>query len=106
MKSKITIEIDHDNQPIIRIAYEYSPDVRDTLVKRFLESFGSDACWSKFYYDNHDPNQPNKHAILRPICAVDLPEEAKVMNAAAQQHLEIQNGFPQGTFEKPIGPTI
>ena len=40
MKSKITIDVDQDNQPIIKVEYSESDDVRDKLVKRFIENFG------------------------------------------------------------------
>lgn len=88
MKSKITIEIDDDNQPIIKINYVESEDVRDSLVKRFLDTFGSEVCWAKFNYINY--SLPNKKAILRPISAYDLPEEAKTMTLSANEHLKIQ----------------
>lgn len=40
MESTITIDIDTDNNPVIKIMYKYSTDVKDTLVKRFLDAFG------------------------------------------------------------------
>jgi hypothetical protein len=93
MKSKIQIDIDHDNQPIIRIDYIQSEDVRDKMVKRFLETFGSEVCWAKFQYEGHgvDLIGVNSRAIVRPICAYDLPEESKTMVLAAKEHLKMRD---------------
>jgi hypothetical protein len=73
MLSKITIEIDHDNQPIIKIKYEASPDVRDSLVKRFMETFHGASCFATFFFDNSVHDMANKVAHIRPI----KPEEMK-----------------------------
>jgi hypothetical protein len=98
MKSRITIEIDHDNQPIIKINYEPSGDVRDALVKRFMESFGGASCWATFLFDNAGYEANNRVATIRPIHPTELPEkvgsivdEAK-RQASAQSVLEGQ--FP------------
>lgn len=40
MKSKITIDLDENNTPVVLIKYESSEDVRDKMVKRFLEKIG------------------------------------------------------------------
>lgn len=39
MLSKIKIDIDFDNQPIIVLDYKESDDLRDKLIKRFIEGF-------------------------------------------------------------------
>lgn len=93
MKSRISIDVDHDNQPIIKIEYSESDDVRDKLVKRFLESFGGDSCWATFnFYDSPTIHQSNNvlntHAIIRPINTYDIPELAEDVNYKAKFHLE------------------
>ena len=50
MKSRITIDVDYDNQPCILIDYQESDDVRDKLVKRFLEGFGGESVFAHFQY--------------------------------------------------------
>jgi len=62
MKSRITIDVDSSNQPIIKIEYKESEDVRDKLVKRFLEGFGSESTFANFFYEGN-----NSTAILVPI---------------------------------------
>ena len=89
MKSRITIEIDHDNQPIIQIQYEESPDVRDKLVKRFLESFGGSSCWATFYFSQNS-EYGDISASIRPIHPTNLPEAVKPMIAEAAKHEKIQ----------------
>ena len=39
MKSRITIDVDYDNQPIIKIEYLESEDVRDKLLVQFLKEY-------------------------------------------------------------------
>lgn len=39
MKSRISIALGEENQPVIKVDYKYSDDVRDHLVKRFIEGF-------------------------------------------------------------------
>lgn len=97
MKSKIRIEIDHDNQPIIRINYVSTDDVRDKLVKKFLESFGSQSCWAKFHFNNETHVNLNNVATIRPICAYDLPEEVKIMQSEADAHLKMRYVEPKPT---------
>jgi hypothetical protein len=100
MKSRISIDVDYDNQPIIKIEYSESEDVRDKLVKKFLESFGSDSCWARFNYHERPtiytpPHGQNTHAIIRPICAYNLPEESILFNNMAKQHLEMRKNIPE-----------
>lgn len=90
MKSTIRIDVDHDNQPVIRIEYFPSEDVRDTLVKKFLETFGG-SCWARFFFrQSNDPQPVNTTAYLRPICAFDLPEEVEFFNREAESHRKMQ----------------
>jgi hypothetical protein len=80
MKSKITIDVDQDNTPIIKVEYIPSEDVRDKLVKKFLEAFGSYSCWAHTFFI-HNENAPvvNNTMIVRPISSDDLKEQAEGM---------------------------
>lgn len=74
MRSRITIDLDQDNQPIIKIDYLASEDVRDKMVKRFLESFGG-SCEAVFRFENPiGIEYINSTAIIRPP-APPRPEE-------------------------------
>lgn len=70
MKSKITIDLDFDNQPVIKIDYQHSEDVRDKMVKRFLETFGYTSAWAKITFEE-SPSDGSKGdtsvSRLRPI---------------------------------------
>lgn len=79
MKSKIIIDIDYDNQPIIRINYEESEDVRDGLVKRFLETFGHESSYASFRFVYNGDNSLNAYARLRPIKPEDMGDVAKTI---------------------------
>lgn len=68
MKSRITIDVDYENQPIIKIEYLESEDVRDKLVKRFLESFGYDSIYCTHnFMDRLEPNNNNKESWIKPV---------------------------------------
>lgn len=87
MKSKITIDLDDDNQPIIKIDYFYSEDVRDKMVKRFLEDFGGNSYWAKFRY-SEDPapyGSTDRTALIRPIKESDIPMYSDIMSKAADE---------------------
>jgi hypothetical protein len=89
MKSKITIDVDWDNQPIIKIEYEDSPDVRDKLVKRFMEGFTGASCWASFYFDQSVEemiNKSGKRAKLRPIEPSKLWEHTEMFTETANKH--------------------
>lgn len=45
MKSRISIEVDYDNgrEPVIQILSRDSDDLRDGLIKSFLQSFGAES---------------------------------------------------------------
>lgn len=75
MKSKITIDMDWDNQPIIKIEYNESEDVRDKMVKRFMETFGSDSYFATFFFDNtisEMTERANRKAQIRPLKPSEL----------------------------------
>lgn len=80
MKSKITVDLDHDNQPVLKIEYRASEDVRDKMVKRLIETLGYSSVWFRFYMQDSVPDGSNSQ--LRPI----KPEE---MNSNAQEMLNL-----------------
>lgn len=51
MKSRISIDLDESNNPIIKIEYAHSDDVRDKMVKRFLDGF-DERSMANLVYDN------------------------------------------------------
>lgn len=70
MKSKLTIDLDEDNQPIILIHYNESEDVRDKMVKIFLQSFVSESPLAEikyFEHENFSPPNTERKVILRPV---------------------------------------
>lgn len=77
MKSRISIDLDENNSPYISIQYSPSDDVRDKMVKRFLEGFGSESTLAKFSFTNYS-NDSVTHASIHPIPWWNLGEECKV----------------------------
>lgn len=99
MKSRVTIDVDIDNQPIIKIEYKHSDDVRDKLVKTFLQTFQGNSCWATLYFLNNVsdvPSEANSTAVLRPVPPFKLPEESLTMKRAADDHTKmITNIYPK-----------
>lgn len=99
MKSRVSIDVDQDNQPIIKIEYIPSEDVRDKLVKKFLESFGSVSAWARTIY-LHNPDAPviNNTMIIRPIPANELLSNSKEMEGMVQyipkENIPLSSGTP------------
>jgi len=92
MNSRISIDVDHDNQPVIKIEYKDSDDVRDKLVKKFLETFAGTSCWSSFYFLDSSEMvvHSNRTAMLRPIPPQNLPDEVKAMTYFANEVIKSQ----------------
>lgn len=69
MLSKIRIDFDESNQKVILIEYIPSDDVRDKMVKSFLEGFNGGSCYAGFHYIV-DTTQ-NSRAIIKPYATDD-----------------------------------
>lgn len=78
MKSKITIDLDYDNHPVIRVIYLYSEDVRDKMVNRFLEAFGHNSSWCKIEIMSSIPD--GSIFQIRPINNSELEKTSEEMN--------------------------
>lgn len=87
MKSRITIEVDFDknNEPFIQIVSHYSEDVRDNLLRNFLNKLENSSQWLKLTYQgNQDLGGlfGTKHFYaIKPIVPKDIPEEIKAMSS-------------------------
>lgn len=87
MKSRISIEVDFDNNnlPVIQILQTPSLDVRDNLVQAFLQSLQHTSRWARFVYKGHqkvDANEPPVHRWnIETIKPNELREEISLMEA-------------------------
>lgn len=80
MRSKITIDFDETNQPIIKIDYFASEDVRDKMVKRFLEGLGKASNWCEVKFVNEGvESYDNSTATLTPIPPLQMLAHANKM---------------------------
>lgn len=79
MKSRISIDCDEQNVPFINIEYNHSDDLRDKMVKRFLENFLGSSL-AKFNYVQYEPTGGSKSSIY-PIPYGGIKEEIKVNQA-------------------------
>jgi len=89
MKSRISIEVDFENsnQPVIQIISNDSEDVRDKLIKSFLEGLGHKSRWCRIEYkgqrSNPNPLDYSNNSVyhISVIGTDKIPEEADLMNA-------------------------
>jgi len=88
MKSRITIDLDAFNRPIIQVEYNPSEDVRDKLVKRFLEGFAHESVWCRATVEN--VRNDGTLLTIRPLAPVELGQNAKEMAPK-----EPDNGFTE-----------
>jgi hypothetical protein len=83
MQSKITIEVDFENgnEPIIQIISRQSDDVRDKLIRYFIELLGHESTWCKIYCVNTHDGEVDKFQRwkISPIKPSQFSQEAKVM---------------------------
>lgn len=87
MKSRITIEVDYDNgnRPIIQILHVESPDVRDGLIKSFLQSFGGQSSWCKIQFSGTNESY-NGRMVITPITNTELEEQSRLMAAVNKEY--------------------
>lgn len=92
MKSRITIEVDFDNgnQPILKIVNQDSEDVRDNLLRSFLQSLNHSSRWLRIEYVNEilAPGDSSKKYIwhIKPVLASEIPQEIKLMQAVTDSN--------------------
>lgn len=77
MKSRITIDLDPFNHPIIKVEYSPSEDVRDKLVKRFLEGFFHESVWCRATIENL--RNDGSLLVIRPIAPKEFEDNSKEM---------------------------
>lgn len=95
MKSRITIEVDFDNNnlPVIQVLSQNSDDVRDKLLQSFLQSLQHTSRWCRIEYignfgglaENPVTSLPFEFHKwnIRPIVPDELPDEIKLMEVVA-----------------------
>lgn len=102
MKSKITIEVDFENNnlPVLRIMQCDSDDVRDKLLSSFLQSLQHTSRWARIEYDRqmtyqNAVDESTHRWFIRPITPQEIEAEIKLMQAA----LDHYNSTPKEKLE-------
>lgn len=92
MLSRIQIDLDNDNQPIIKIDYKSSEDVRDKMVKRFMETFGGDSWFATFHFLPTTIDLGNNSAaVIRPLPVKDFGIHLPDMRMVWEKFYQSQN---------------
>lgn len=103
MKSRIVIDINEENRPVVVIDCVDSEDLRDKTVLRFLQSFGG-CSFAKFKFDNsftRNHGEPvNRKAIISPLNENDFKEEQRAHDAVEAM------GAPVETVEEVVGRSL
>lgn len=93
MRSKLSIEVDFENgnRPVIQVLYKSSDDVRDNLVKAFLQELGgsSNWCFIKRTVD-YIPIGSTEYdsAFTKHIISIVRPEELKEHQTKMIENIE------------------
>lgn len=88
MDSKITIEVDFENgnEPVIQIISRKSDDVRDKLIRLFLDRLGYDSSWCKIICETTGAD--SQRWKISPISSAQFQEEyfkvGKIINHTKQ----------------------
>lgn len=93
MLSRISIEVDetNNNHPIIQIVSKESDDVRDKLVRQFLQSFKHCSRWTTIeFVGNNLAHKPDGGADswtwkITPITPDQLQDEISLMQAELER---------------------
>jgi len=92
MKSRISIEVDFDdnNLPVIQVLSQDSDDVRDRLLKAFLQSLQHTSRWCKIIYigeaatfEDGTVNKERWH--IKPLVPNEIEKEIKLMQAVLKE---------------------
>lgn len=83
MQSKITIEVDFENgnEPVIQIISRQSDDIRDKLIRFFIERLGHSSSWCKIYCTTTYEGEVDRFQKwkISPIKPEQFSEEANAM---------------------------
>jgi len=85
MKSKITIEVDFDNNnlPIIQVIQRESDDVRDRLLSQFTQNLNHISRWARLIYVGEQWNDQQAGQVwkIEPIIPSEIRVEMNLMKA-------------------------
>ena len=85
MKSRITAEIDFDNnnRPVIQVHERDSDDTRDRLISHIFDQLGHHSRWFRVEFKNHTMTDGDQGALwhLIPITPEEYEQEIKLMQA-------------------------
>lgn len=79
MKSRITIEVDFDNnnEAVLSLNLHKSDDVRDKLLQSFIEKFAHQRAWCLAYYMGENATGAMYH--IKPLTPFQYEEQANLM---------------------------
>jgi len=105
MNSRITIELDLDNnnESYIKVKSAFSDDLRDKILRNFIEAFGHQNGWMRFEYTGTD-ELDNKYYRISNIRKYDLSSQADLMKAMSREY-ESQTPKQEITYNREGMPS-
>lgn len=79
MLSKASFDLDAQNNPIVKLEIASTPDVRDKIAKRFIESLRHESTWCQIL-----PNSESEY-IIWPILPDEFRKHAEWLLARADE---------------------
>lgn len=90
MKSRITIEVDFDNNtPVIQIDKKWSEDVRDKILNEFFKKLGYSSSWFRLLSIYTNDEAEMWHII--PIQPKELPEQSELIQERLRSGETVQS---------------
>lgn len=80
MLSKATFDLDHSNNPVVKLEISSTPDVRDKIAKRFTEALGNISQWCEIF-----PSGEGEY-IIYPVKPEELRRSAEHLTARADEY--------------------
>lgn len=101
MTSKITIEVNLSTyMPYIRVIHDpKSDDVRDKLIKEFIDKLDSLSFWARIQFMSNSDDRNTFHII--PLEPMDLEEHGKIMSKNSVEYFKSQR--PVKEFIPTVG---
>lgn len=88
-KIKVEVDFDHNNEPIIEILYRQSDDVRDKLIKSFIEKLGHVSSLCNIHCANKMQETDVNYAVQRWVIKPIEPHQLKDVGAMASHQASL-----------------
>ena len=79
MISRIRFDLNENNSPVIKVDYRPSEDIRDKVVKKFIELFGHTSMFCSVTFESSDIGNVEQTLTISPIPSDKLSQTADII---------------------------